>query len=60
MAHLTDAQAKFLSKSTSTPDEAAIIRAAFQLANALAPRSLIDPTSAHRILTEACTRALVR
>lgn len=60
MAFVTAAQKSFLAKSTCTPQEAAIIRAAFQLVNAVAPTSLLDPTSATKLLVEACQKATDR
>jgi hypothetical protein len=60
MAFVTAAQKKFLDKSTCTPQEAAIIRAAFQLTNAVAPTSLLDSTSATKLLVEACQKATDR
>ena len=60
MAFVTAAQKTFLDRSSCTPQESAIIRAAFQLTNAVAPKSLHDATSATKLLVEACQKATDR
>lgn len=60
MAYVTEAQKTFLAKSTATPLESAILRAAFQMRNAASPSSLLDATSATKVLTQACDAATDR
>ncbi len=60
MKFLNSAQVTFLGKSRSTPQEAAILKAAFQVVNAISPLSGLDPTEAHRALKDACQNATDR